>query len=85
MTAYQASVRTFFEREVKPHVPHAWIDTSKRDQKDGNVGFLGYEINFNRYFYQYKPPRPLAEIEADIQAIERDIMEMLRDMSGTTV
>ena len=80
-----SSVRAFFEREVTPHVPEAWIDTSKRDHRDGKVGFVGYEINFNRYFYQYKPPRPLPEIEADIQAIEKDIMEMLKDMSGATV
>ena len=75
-----ASVRAFFEREVKPHLPDAWIDTSKRDHKDGNVGVVGYEINFNRYFYRYKPPRPIAEIEADIQAIENDILEMLKEM-----
>ena len=75
-----ASVRAFFEREVKPHVPDAWIDTSKRDHKDGKVGLVGYEINFNRYFYRYKPPRPIAEIGADIQAIEDDILEMLKDM-----
>ena len=48
-----ASVRAFFEREVKPHVPDAWIDTKKRDAKDGRVGLVGYEINFNRYFYRY--------------------------------
>ena len=65
-----ASVQAFFDREVKPHVPDAWIDTSKRDHKDGKVGLVGYEINFNRYFYRYKPPRPIAEIEADIQTIE---------------
>ena len=75
-----ASVRAFFEREVKPHVPDAWIDTSKRDHQDGKVGVVGYEINFNRYFYRYKAPRPIAEIEADIQAIEDDILEMLKDM-----
>ena len=75
-----ASVRAFFDREVKPHVPDAWIDTSKRDHKDGKVGLVGYEINFNRYFYRYKPPRPIAEIEADIQAIETDILEILKDM-----
>ncbi|MDE0028099.1 MAG: class I SAM-dependent DNA methyltransferase [Deltaproteobacteria bacterium] len=75
-----ASVRAFFEREVKPHVPDAWIDTSKRDHKDAKVGVVGYEINFNRYFYRYKPPRPIAEIEADIQAIENDILEMLKEM-----
>ena len=44
------SVEAFFEREVKPHVPDAWIDTAKRDPKDGEVGLVGYEINFNRYF-----------------------------------
>ena len=75
-----ASVRAFFEREVKPHVPDAWIDTSKRDHKDAKVGAVGYEINFNRYFYRYKPPRLIAEIETDIQAIENDILEMLKDM-----
>ena len=76
-----ASVRAFFEREVEPHVPDAWIDTARRDHKDGLVGHVGYEINFNRYFYRYVPPRRLEEIEADIQAIEKDILEMLRDMS----
>ena len=75
------SVRVFFQREVEPHVPDAWIDTARRDHKDGLVGHVGYEINFNRYFYRYVPPRPLEEIEADIQAIEKDILEMLKDMS----
>ncbi len=60
-------VEEFFEREVKPHVPDAWIERAKRDPKDGEVGLVGYEINFNRYFYRYKPPRPLEEIEADIR------------------
>ena len=72
-----ASVREFFEREVKPHVPDAWIDTSKRDPIDGKVGMVGYEINFNRYFYRYKPARPLEEIQADIESIEADIIRML--------
>ena len=72
-----ASVREFFEREVKPHVPDAWFDTSKRDPIDGNVGMVGYEINFNRYFYRYKPPHPLEEIQADIESIEADIIRML--------
>ena len=75
------SVRAFFAREVLPHVPDAWIDTARRDQRDGQVGAIGYEINFNRYFYRYTPPRPLAEIEADIQAVEKDILDMLKDMS----
>ena len=76
------SVITFFEREVKPHVSDAWIDTSRRDAKDGLVGTIGYEINFNRYFYKYTPPRPLEEIEADIRTIELDIMRMLEEMKS---
>ena len=75
-------VETFFEREVKPHVPDAWIDTARRDPQDGKVGLVGYEINFNRYFYQYRPPRPLEEIEADIQQVEKDILAMLREVAG---
>ena len=76
-----ASVRAFFAREVLPHVSDAWIDTTRRDQRDGQVGLVGYEINFNRYFYRYTPPRPLEEIEADIQAVEKDILDMLKEMS----
>ena len=74
-------VEAFFEREVKPHVPDAWINTGIRDQKDKEVGKVGYEINFNRYFYTYEPPRPLEEIEADIRKIEKEIMEMLREVT----
>ena len=80
-----ASVRAFFDREVRPHVPDAWIDTGKRDPRDGLVGLIGYEINFNRYFYRYTPPRPLEEIEADIRAIESDIVRMLAEVTGGPV
>ena len=76
------TVEDFFEREVLPHVPDAWIDESKRDPKDGQVGVVGYEINFNRHFYRYTPPRPLEDIEHDIQVIEEDIMRMLGEMTG---
>src|SRR5699024_8463426 len=58
-------VHEYFEREVKPHVPDAWIDASKTDPKDKQIGEVGYEINFNRYFYEYNAPRPLEEIDAD--------------------
>ena len=75
------SVEAFFDREVKPHVPDAWIDTEKRDRKDGQVGLVGYEINFNRYFYRYTPPRPLEEIEGEIRAIEKEILGMLREVA----
>ncbi len=70
-------IRFYFDREVKPHVPDAWINTSIRDHKDGDVGRVGYEINFNRYFYKYTPPRPLEEIEAEIRMQEKEIAEML--------
>jgi type I restriction enzyme M protein len=72
----------YYEREVKPHVPDAWVNTAICDQKDGNVGKVGYEINFNRYFYKYQPPRPLEEIEADIKIVEKEILEMLREVAG---
>ncbi|MFA4907683.1 MAG: class I SAM-dependent DNA methyltransferase [archaeon] len=74
-------IHTFFEREVKPHVPDAWINVNYRDEKDGQIGKVGYEINFNRYFYQYQPPRPLEEIEADIKTLEKEILEMLREVT----
>ena len=76
------SVGDFFAREVLPHVPDAWIDEGKRDPKDGDVGMVGYEINFNRYFYTYEPPRPLEAIEADIRAVEREIIELLGAVTG---
>jgi type I restriction enzyme M protein len=76
-------VEAFFEREVKPHVPDAWIDTSRRDPSDGQAGLVGYEINFNRYFYRYTPPRPLEEIEGEIRGIERDILRMLAEVTGS--
>jgi len=58
------SVDEYFAREVAPYVPDAWINTSVRDDKDGQVGRVGYEINVNRYFYKYVPPRPLQEIQS---------------------
>jgi type I restriction enzyme M protein len=76
-------IRDYFAREVVPHLPDAWIDESKLDPKDGKVGLVGYEINFNRYFYRYKPPRALEEIEADIREVEADIVAMLADLTGS--
>jgi len=76
-------IQTYFDREVLPHVPDAWISEDKRccDKKDGRVGIVGYEINFNRYFYCYEPPRPLEEIDADIRALEAEILDMLREVT----
>ena len=78
-------VEDFFDREVRPHVTDSWIDQSRRDPNDGEVGVVGYEINFNRYFYTYTPPRPLEEIESDIRVIESDILQMLAEVTGSTL
>ena len=79
--ALKEGVYDYFEREVRPHLPDAWIDENARDHKDGSVGKVGYEINFNRYFYRYEPPRPLEEIDAEIKAVEAEILEMLQDVT----
>ncbi|MGH2699316.1 MAG: type I restriction-modification system subunit M [Actinomycetota bacterium] len=75
-------VRDFFEREVKPYVEDAWINEAVRDPKDGEIGKVGYEINFNRYFYVYEPPRPLEEIKADIKALEKEILNLLGEVAS---
>jgi type I restriction enzyme M protein len=75
------AIEDYFAREVTPHVPDAWIDESKRDGKDGKVGIVGYEINFNRYFYKYAPPRPLEEIDAELKQVEREIMDLLGEVT----
>lgn len=76
------NIDDYFTREVLPHVPDAWIDRGKRDEKDGQVGIVGYEINFNRYFYVYQPPRPLAEIDADLKAVEAEIAALLGEVTA---
>ena len=70
----------YFIKEVLPHVADAWIDESKRDDKDGEIGIVGYEIPFNRHFYQYQPPRDLVEIDADLDAVSAEIMALLQEV-----
>ena len=70
--------REYVEREVKPFVPDAWVDENHRDARDGEVGRVGYEINFNRYFYRYVPPRPLEEINAELKTLEAEIAGLLK-------
>ncbi|EOW9224887.1 N-6 DNA methylase [Vibrio cholerae] len=74
------TVEDYFAREVLPHVPDAWIDESKTDPKDGEVGIVGYEIPFNRHFYVYEPPRALEEIDADLDAVSAEIMQLLQEV-----
>ena len=61
----EKDVRDYFEEEVQPYVPNAWINEDMTDPQDGGLGKIGYEINFNRYFYDYEPPRPFGEIEEE--------------------
>ncbi len=70
----------YFAKEVQPHVPDAWIDASKKDSKDQEVGIVGYEIPFNRHFYVYQPPRDLVEIDADLDKVSAVIMDLLKEV-----
>ncbi len=72
--------RDYFAREVKPFAPDAWVDQSYTDDSDKQVGRVGYEINFNRYFYTYTPPRPLEEIDAELKTLEADIAALLKEV-----
>lgn len=63
----------YFKREVLPHVPDAWMDTTKDK--------VGYEINFNRHFYKFTPPRKLTEIDADLKKAENEILLLLREVT----
>ena len=70
----------YFAKEVQPHVHDSWIDASKKDDKDQEIGIVGYEIPFNRHFYVYQPPRDLVEIDADLDKVSGEIMELLREV-----
>ncbi|MFH4892589.1 type I restriction-modification system subunit M [Vibrio diabolicus] len=73
-------IESYFKREVQPHVADAWINADKRDDKDNEIGVVGYEIPFNRHFYVYEPPRTLEEIDADLDAVTADIMKLLQEV-----
>ncbi|MCE7885839.1 MAG: SAM-dependent DNA methyltransferase, partial [Actinobacteria bacterium ATB1] len=66
------TIKAYFDAEVVPHVPDAWIDITKTK--------VGYEIPFTRHFYKYVPPRPLAEIDADLEKQVAKIMKLLREV-----
>jgi len=68
------SIEAYFKREVLPHVPDAWIDTTKTK--------VGYEIPLNRHFYRYEPPRPLEDIETDIKKLESEILDLLKEVTA---
>ena len=66
-------VDAYFQREVLPHVPDAWIDAEKTK--------VGYEIPFNRHFYVFQPPRDLAEIDAELKGVTDRIVKMIGELS----
>ncbi len=74
-------IRDYFATEVLPHIPDAWIDKTYTDDRDCEIGKVGYEINFNRYFYKYEPPRPLHDIDAELKQIEAEIKEILDEVT----
>ncbi len=69
-----AVIKEYMEAEVLPHVPDAWVDEAKTK--------IGYEIPFTRQFYKYVPPRPLEEIDADLNKIVGEILELLREVES---
>lgn len=71
----------YFAREVLPHVPDAWIDESCRDKKDKAIGLVGYEINFNRFFYKYEPPPKLEDIDRELKRVEAEIAALLGEVT----
>src|SRR6056297_1258796 len=74
-------IHDYLATEVLPHSEDAYIDETYRDEIDGEVGIVGYEINFNRYFYEYQPPRDLDEIDADLNAVEAEIAAILAEVT----
>jgi len=70
---YRTAVEDHLETEVRPYVADAWLDHTKTK--------IGYEIPLTRHFYKYVPPRPLAEIDAEIKQLEAEIQELLREVT----
>ena len=79
---YREDIEAYFQREVVPHWPDAWVNHDVKDGDDGQTGVVGSEIGFNREFYVYTPPRSREAIQADIEAKEHRFMELLRAVRG---
>ncbi|HQI65694.1 MAG TPA: class I SAM-dependent DNA methyltransferase [Rhodoglobus sp.] len=71
---YADGIEAFFRREVEPYAPDAWIDETKTK--------IGYEISFTRHFYKPTPMRTLAEIQADIRALEAETDNLIAEIAG---
>lgn len=70
-------IDAYFQREVKPHVPDAWMDRNKDK--------VGYEINFNRHFYSFSPQRPLAEIDSDLRQAEDNVIRLVQEVTRASI
>jgi type I restriction enzyme M protein len=79
---FHEDIDAYFQAEVVPHWPDAWVNREVTDAKDEKTGVVGTEINFNREFYVYTPPRSREAIAADIEAKEHRFMELLRAIKG---
>lgn len=79
---FGSDIAQYFQDEVIPHWPDAWIDEETKDAKDGLVGIVGTEINFNREFYVYTPPRSRETILADIEGMEQTFLELLHGVKA---
>ncbi|WP_201567121.1 type I restriction-modification system subunit M [Psychrobacter immobilis] len=73
-------IEAYFIREVQLHVPDAWINADKVDAIDKEIGVVGFEIPFNRHFHVYEPPRALSDIDADLDAVSSEIMQLLGEV-----
>lgn len=73
-------IQAYMEKEVLPHAPDAVIDTSYIDEKEGQIGMVGYEINFNRYFYVFEQPRHPNEIMAEIKILSSEVTKLLGEI-----
>ncbi len=75
------AIGDYMTTEVIPHLPDAWVDEGYTDERDGQIGKVGFEINFNRYFYKYAPPRELQAIDAELKAVEKEIAALLDEVA----
>ncbi len=73
-------VYAYFNKKVKPRVPDAWLNEDFIDGQDKQIGKVGYEINFNHYFCEYKAPRPLLEVETELKQLEEEIRKLFQEM-----
>ncbi|WP_306061335.1 type I restriction-modification system subunit M [Natronococcus wangiae] len=72
----------YFEKEVSPYLENAWVNESGKyhDEKDGKLGVVGYEINFDRHFFEYEEPRSIDAIDKEIQNLENEMSELIQNI-----